>query len=105
MVQEYGRYFGMKTCCLRGGCLTGPNHSGVELHGFLSYLVKCNVEGRTTKFLAIRANRCATTSTPSTWRGSSMPSSKIRAAARFIISAADGGTASPSSRPSTASRP
>ncbi len=46
MVQEYGRYFDMPTCCLRGGCLTGPNHSGVELHGFLSYLVKCNVEGR-----------------------------------------------------------
>ena len=46
MVQEYGRYFGMKTCCLRGGCLTGPNHSGVELHGFLSYLVKCNLEGK-----------------------------------------------------------
>jgi CDP-paratose 2-epimerase len=46
MVQEYGRYFGMKTCCLRGGCLTGPRHSGVELHGFLSYLVKCNVEGK-----------------------------------------------------------
>ncbi|MCC6212391.1 MAG: NAD-dependent epimerase/dehydratase family protein [Burkholderiales bacterium] len=46
MVQEYGRYFGMHTCCLRGGCLTGPNHSGVELHGFLSYLIKCNVEGR-----------------------------------------------------------
>ncbi|MEO6130246.1 MAG: NAD-dependent epimerase/dehydratase family protein [Saprospiraceae bacterium] len=45
LVQEYGRYFGMKTCCLRGGCLTGPNHSGVELHGFLSYLVKCNIEG------------------------------------------------------------
>lgn len=47
MVQEYGRYFGMATCCLRGGCLTGPFHSGVELHGFLSYLVKCNTE-RTT---------------------------------------------------------
>ncbi len=46
MVQEYGRYFGMKTCCLRGGCLTGPNHSGVELHGFISYLVKCCLEGR-----------------------------------------------------------
>ena len=45
MVQEYGRYFGLKSCCLRGGCLTGPNHSGVELHGFLSYLVKVNVEG------------------------------------------------------------
>src|SRR4030095_1910431 len=46
LVQEYGRYFSMPTCCLRGGCLTGPNHSGVELHGFLSYLVKCNVEGQ-----------------------------------------------------------
>jgi CDP-paratose 2-epimerase len=47
MVQEYGRYFDMPTCCLRGGCLTGPHHSGVELHGFLSYLVKCCLEGRT----------------------------------------------------------
>jgi CDP-paratose 2-epimerase len=46
MVQEYGRYYQMPTCCLRGGCLTGPNHSGVELHGFLSYLIKCNLEGR-----------------------------------------------------------
>jgi CDP-paratose 2-epimerase len=43
LVQEYGRYFNMPTCCLRGGCLTGPNHSGVELHGFLSYLVRCNL--------------------------------------------------------------
>jgi CDP-paratose 2-epimerase len=46
MVQEYGRYFEMPTCCLRGGCLTGPNHSGVEMHGFLSFLVKCNLEER-----------------------------------------------------------
>lgn len=46
MVQEYGRYFGMKTCCLRGGCLTGPNHAGVEMHGFLSHLIRCNVEER-----------------------------------------------------------
>lgn len=45
-VQEYGRYFEMPTCVLRGGCLTGPSHSGVELHGFLSYLVKCNLEER-----------------------------------------------------------
>jgi CDP-paratose 2-epimerase len=45
MVQEYGLYFGMPTCALRGGCLTGPSHSGVELHGFLSYLIKCNVTG------------------------------------------------------------
>jgi len=43
LVQEYGRYFSMPTCCLRGGCLTGPNHSGVQLHGFLSYLIKCNI--------------------------------------------------------------
>lgn len=49
MVQEYGRYFNLPTCCLRGGCLTGPNHSGVELHGFLSYLFKCNLEGREYK--------------------------------------------------------
>src|SRR5688500_8918814 len=46
MVQEYGRYFGMRTTALRGGCLTGPNHSGVELHGFLSYLVRCQLTGR-----------------------------------------------------------
>jgi CDP-paratose 2-epimerase len=43
MIQEYGRYFGLPTCALRGGCLTGPSHSGVELHGFLSYLIKCNL--------------------------------------------------------------
>jgi CDP-paratose 2-epimerase len=47
MVQEYGRYFQMPTCCLRGGCLTGPNHSGVELHGFLSYLIRCNLDRKT----------------------------------------------------------
>ncbi|MBF0094783.1 MAG: NAD-dependent epimerase/dehydratase family protein [Alphaproteobacteria bacterium] len=45
LVQEYGRYFGMKTACFRGGCLTGPGHSGAPLHGFLSYLVKCAVTG------------------------------------------------------------
>ncbi len=46
MTQEYGRYFGLKTGVFRGGCLTGPAHSGVELHGFLAYLVKCAVTGR-----------------------------------------------------------
>jgi len=45
MVQEYGRYFGMKTVCFRGGCLTGPGHSGAMLHGFLAYLMKCAVTG------------------------------------------------------------
>ncbi len=45
LVQEYGKYFGMKTGVFRGGCLTGPNHSGAKLHGFLSYLMKCAVNG------------------------------------------------------------
>jgi CDP-paratose 2-epimerase len=46
LVQEYGRYFGMKTGVFRGGCLTGPMHSGAELHGFLAYLVHCGVQGK-----------------------------------------------------------
>lgn len=45
LVQEYGRYFGMKTGVFRGGCLTGPNHSGAQLHGFLAYLMKCAITG------------------------------------------------------------
>jgi CDP-paratose 2-epimerase len=45
LVQEYGRYFGLRTACFRGGCLTGPNHSGTQLHGFLSYLMKCAMTG------------------------------------------------------------
>jgi CDP-paratose 2-epimerase len=57
MVQEYGNYFGMPTCCLRGGCLTGPSHSGVELHGFLSYLVRCNIEGRTYKIFGYKGKQ------------------------------------------------
>jgi CDP-paratose 2-epimerase len=57
MVQEYGRYFQMPTCCLRGGCLTGPNHSGVELHGFLSYLIKCNLEGKTYKVFGYKGKQ------------------------------------------------
>jgi len=57
MVQEFGRYFGMKTCCLRGGCLTGPNHSGVELHGFLSYLIKCNVTGKPYKIYGYKGKQ------------------------------------------------
>ena len=45
LVQEYGRYFGMPTVCFRGGCLTGPNHAGAQLHGFLSYLMRCTMTG------------------------------------------------------------
>lgn len=57
MVQEYGRYFGLPTCCLRGGCLTGPNHSGVELHGYLSYLIKCNLEGKTYRVFGYKGKQ------------------------------------------------
>lgn len=57
MVQEYGKYFNIPTCCLRGGCLTGPNHSGVELHGFLSYLIRCNMEGRQYKIFGYKGKQ------------------------------------------------
>lgn len=46
LVQEYGRYFGLRTVCFRGGCLTGPNHSGAQLHGFLAYLMRCVATGK-----------------------------------------------------------
>lgn len=57
MVQEYGRYFGLRSCCLRGGCLTGPNHAGAELHGFLNYLVKCNLEKRLYTILGYKGKQ------------------------------------------------
>lgn len=57
MVQEYGRYFGMKTACYRGGCLTGPAHSPAELHGFLAYLVKCCEEGRTYRVFGYKGKQ------------------------------------------------
>lgn len=57
LVQEYGKYFGLKTACFRGGCLTGPLHSGAELHGFLSYLVKCFLTGRTYKVYGYKAKQ------------------------------------------------
>jgi len=57
MVQEYGRYFALRTCALRGGCLTGPHHSGVELHGFLSYLVKVNLAGAVYKIYGYKGKQ------------------------------------------------
>lgn len=57
IVQEYGRYFGIKSCVLRGGCLTGPQHSGVELHGFLSYLVKTNIQDRKYKIYGYKGKQ------------------------------------------------
>jgi CDP-paratose 2-epimerase len=57
LTQEYGKYFGMKTAVFRGGCLTGPGHSGAQLHGFLSYLVKCLVTGRIYKIFGYKAKQ------------------------------------------------
>jgi CDP-paratose 2-epimerase len=57
LVQEYGRYFSIPTVCFRCGCLTGPNHSGAELHGFLSYLVKANLEERTYKIFGYKGKQ------------------------------------------------
>ena len=57
MVQEFGRYFGMKTACFRGGCLTGPGHSGAMLHGFLSYLMKCAVTGEPYRVLGYKGKQ------------------------------------------------
>jgi len=57
LVQEYGRYFGMKTACFRGGCLTGPAHAGTELHGFLSYLMRCTVSGKPYRVFGYRGKQ------------------------------------------------
>lgn len=57
LVQEYGRYFGMPTACFRGGCLTGPAHAGAELHGFLAYLMKCTVEGRSYRVFGYKGKQ------------------------------------------------
>src|SRR5215471_8736435 len=57
MVQEYGRYFGLKTVCFRAGCLTGPNHSGAQLHGFLAYLMRCNVTDTPYKILGYKGKQ------------------------------------------------
>jgi len=57
LVQEYGRYFKIPTCCLRGGCLTGPSHSGVELHGFLNYLIRCNLTRKKYKIFGYKGKQ------------------------------------------------
>jgi CDP-paratose 2-epimerase len=57
LVQEYGRYFGMKTASFRGGCLTGPNHSGAQLHGFLAYLMKCAATGTPYKVFGYKGKQ------------------------------------------------
>ena len=78
MVQEYGRYFGMPTVCFRGGCLTGPHHSGAELHGFLAYLARGVQEGRVYRIYGykgkqVRDNIHAYDVCTASWRSSSAP--------------------------------
>ena len=86
MVQEYGRYFGMPTVCLRGGCLTGPNHSSAELHGFLAYLARAIKEGRHYRIYGYKGKQVRTTSIRTMSAPSSRPSTRApRAAAVYNI--------------------
>ena len=103
LVQEYGRYFGMPTVCFRGGCLTGPQHAGAQLHGFLAYLMRCTVTGDALHGLRLlRASRCATTSTAPTSSPASSSSSG-RPGRRPSTTSAAGGSAT--ARCSRRSRP
>jgi CDP-paratose 2-epimerase len=87
MVQEYRRYFGIPTVCFRGGCLTGPAHSGAALHGFLSWLVKCAVSGQHYTVFGYKGSRFATTYTPMIWLPLFKASFASRGLARSTTSA------------------
>ena len=97
MVQEYGRYFGMKTACFRGGCLTGPDHSGAQLHGFLAYLMRCVGDGPAVHGVWLQGqSRCATTSTaPTRGRRAIISSGRRGPAARSTTSAAGASATAP----------
>jgi len=82
LTQEYGRYFGIRTVSLRCGCLTGPNHSGVESHGFLSYLVKTHVQGRTYRVYGFQGKQVRTTCIAMTLPAPPRVSLRRRSAAR-----------------------
>ena len=98
MVQEYGRYFGMKTGWFRGGCLTGPTHSGTELHGFLSYLMLCTGSGDPTGFRIQGKTGPRQHSQPRS--GRSFGSSSPRAPAKSTTSAAAATATARCSKPS-----
>ncbi len=78
LCQEYGRYFQMPVGVFRGGCLTGPDHAAVELHGFLNYIVRCAVLGKRYTIFGYGGNRCAIRFTRPTWRICSCTSSAPR---------------------------
>jgi CDP-paratose 2-epimerase len=96
MTQEYGRYYGMKTGSFRGGCLTGPNHAGVELHGFLNYLVKVAVSGGNYTVFGYKGNKCVIRFTVSMSLRRSTRSRRIRGREKCTISAVVARTASQS---------
>jgi CDP-paratose 2-epimerase len=95
MAQEYGRYFGMKVCVLRGGCLTGPAHSGVELHGFLSYLVKVAISGGTYSIFGYKGKQVRDNIHSHDVVRAIEEFAAIRAAAKSTTSVAGEKTASP----------
>jgi CDP-paratose 2-epimerase len=105
MVQEYGRYFGIPTVCFRGGCLTGPHHSGAELHGFLAYLARATREGRAYRIYGYKGKQVrdnihsfdVCTAFLAFYE-------RPRVAAVYNLQAADARTASPCWRRSRASR-
>ena len=102
LVQEYGRYFDMPTVCFRAGCLTGPNHAGAQLHGFLAYLMKCTVAGEPLHGVRLRGQ--AGTRQPPQPPTSSTPSSSstpTRSGRRSTTSAAGARTPARCSRRST----
>ena len=88
LVQEYGRYFGLKTGVFRGGCLTGPHHAGVDLHGFLNYLVMTASVKKRIQFLATKANKFAIRFIATTSLARFGNSHKTRSRAKSIIWAA-----------------
>ena len=105
MVQEYGRYFGMKTACFRGGCLTGPNHSGAQLHGFLSYLMRCVVDGTPYTVFGYKGKQVRDNiHSHDLRRRRSIASTVHRGSARSTTSAAAGSAAAPCSKRSPSAR-
>ena len=79
LVQEYGRYFGLRTACFRGGCLTGPNHSGAQLHGFLAYLVQCAIRDTPYTVFGYKGKQVRDNIHSADWCGLSMRSSASHA--------------------------
>jgi CDP-paratose 2-epimerase len=90
LVQESGRYFQMPTVCFRGGCLTGPNRAGAQLHGFLTYLMRCTVTGQPYTIFGYGGEQIRTTSTARIWSRRSPPFTPRRGPPPSTTSAVDG---------------